>query len=128
MIAGGIANIAQVAELAATQQIPLPLNDPDLFTASPRWRDFIRNDRLALHQATARLLVESVRLDRYVRRAARHVTIPTLLLLAGQDRIIRNDRGSIFLLCERALTDPTFPKYPRLPVLECRGYERKPED
>jgi hypothetical protein len=40
-------------------------------------------------------------------------------------RIIRNDRGSIFLLCERALTDPTFPKYPRLPVLECRGYEEK---
>jgi hypothetical protein len=42
-------------------------------------------------------------------------------------RIIRNDRGSIFLLCERALTDPTFPKYPRLPVLECHGYERKAE-
>jgi hypothetical protein len=41
-------------------------------------------------------------------------------------RTIRNDRGSIFLLCERALTDPSFPKYPRLPVLECRGYDPLP--
>lgn len=38
-------------------------------------------------------------------------------------RIIRSDRESIFLLCERSLTNPTFPKYPRLPVLECQGYE-----
>lgn len=38
-------------------------------------------------------------------------------------RLIRSDRGSIFLLCERALTDPTFPKYPPLPMLECRGYQ-----
>lgn len=42
-------------------------------------------------------------------------------------RVVRNDRGSIFLLCARSLTEPTFPKYPRLPVLECRGYEKKPD-
>jgi hypothetical protein len=40
-------------------------------------------------------------------------------------RIIRSDRGSMFFLCELALTDSTFPKYPRLPVVECRGYEKK---
>jgi hypothetical protein len=39
-------------------------------------------------------------------------------------RTIRSDRGSVFLLCERSFSDPAFPKYPRLPVLECRGYER----
>lgn len=38
-------------------------------------------------------------------------------------RIIQSDRGSIFLLCELSFTDPAFPKYPPLPVLECRGYE-----
>ncbi len=27
-------------------------------------------------------------------------------------------------MCERSLTDPSFPRYPRLPVLSCRGYER----
>jgi len=37
---------------------------------------------------------------------------------------MKSDRGSIFLLCERSFTDATFPKYPRLPVLECRGYEK----
>jgi len=40
-------------------------------------------------------------------------------------RVIESDRGSIFYLCERSLTDPSFPKYPRLPVLACRGYELK---
>jgi hypothetical protein len=24
------------------------------------------------------------------------------------------------------LTDPRFPKYPRLPVLSCEGYKKKP--
>ncbi len=42
---------------------PIPLNDPELFTATPRWQEFLRDDPLRLHQATARLLVESVRLD-----------------------------------------------------------------
>jgi hypothetical protein len=37
---------------------------------------------------------------------------------------MRSDRGSVFYLCERSLTDPAYPKYPRLPVLECAGYDR----
>jgi alpha-beta hydrolase superfamily lysophospholipase len=82
--------------VSPTRPFPIPLSDPDLFTATPRWRDFIRGDPRALHEATARFLVESVLLDRYVRRTARHVTIPTLLLLAGKDRIIRNDRTHTF--------------------------------
>jgi hypothetical protein len=38
-------------------------------------------------------------------------------------RPIRSDRGSVFYLCRRSLTDPGYPQYPRLPVLFCRGYE-----
>lgn len=38
-------------------------------------------------------------------------------------RIIRSDRGSIFYLCRRSATDPSYAQYPRLPVLSCRGYE-----
>ena len=38
-------------------------------------------------------------------------------------RQILSDRGSTFYLCERSATDPKFPKYPRLPVLQCAGYE-----
>jgi len=40
-------------------------------------------------------------------------------------RRIESDRGSVFFLCQLALTDARFPKYPRLPVLTCSGYDRK---
>ncbi len=39
---------------------------------------------------------------------------------------MRNDRGSLFLLCVRSKTDPLYPKYPRLPVLQCEGFEELP--
>ena len=37
-------------------------------------------------------------------------------------RRITSDRGSTFYQCGLSATDPDFPKYPRLPVLQCRGY------
>ncbi|MGH2848570.1 MAG: hypothetical protein ACRDL0_21625 [Thermoleophilaceae bacterium] len=40
-------------------------------------------------------------------------------------KLIRNTRGSEFSMCERSKTDPSFPKYPRLPVERCRGYEER---
>jgi hypothetical protein len=30
---------------------------------------------------------------------------------------------STFWMCERSKADASFPRYPRLPVLQCRGYE-----
>ena len=41
-------------------------------------------------------------------------------------RRIESARGSVFILCNLSLTDPRFPKYPRLPVLSCDGYKKKP--
>jgi hypothetical protein len=38
---------------------------------------------------------------------------------------IRSDRGSTFYRCKLSDSDPTFPKYPRLPVLQCAGYTQK---
>jgi alpha-beta hydrolase superfamily lysophospholipase len=76
---------------------PIPLNDPELFTGTPRWQEFLRQDPLRLHQATARLLLESVRLDGYLRFVPKYVHVPVLLLLAEQDRIIRNDRTRSFV-------------------------------
>jgi hypothetical protein len=38
-------------------------------------------------------------------------------------RRVESDRGSTFYLCERSAIDASFPKYPRLPVLKCIGYE-----
>jgi hypothetical protein len=40
-------------------------------------------------------------------------------------RRIESARGSAFILCNLSQTDPRFPKYPRLPVLSCEGYEKK---
>ena len=36
-------------------------------------------------------------------------------------RIVQTARSQ-FLLCERSQETPDFPKYPRLPVLSCRGF------
>ncbi|HEX8065256.1 MAG TPA: hypothetical protein VF520_01885 [Thermoleophilaceae bacterium] len=38
-------------------------------------------------------------------------------------RIVRTTRGSSFSLCERSRTEPEYPRYPRLPVARCRGFE-----
>jgi hypothetical protein len=45
-------------------------------------------------------------------------------------REIRTDRGSVFTMCLRSFREPEYPKYPRLPVLRCAGFEdekKRPE-
>ena len=42
-------------------------------------------------------------------------------------RRITSDRGSIFVLCTYSTVDPTFPKYPRLPVIACRAFDERAE-
>lgn len=83
-------NIAWSRLVSPDRMFPVPLNEPGLFTASPRWQQFIRDDPLALREATARLLIESVRLDGYLRWTTRGIAVPVLLLLAERDRIINN--------------------------------------
>ncbi len=38
-------------------------------------------------------------------------------------RVVTSGKGSTFFLCRRATEDPTFRKYPPIPVTECRGFE-----
>jgi hypothetical protein len=40
-------------------------------------------------------------------------------------RHIASAKGSQFLLCQVSQSDPSFPKYPRLPVLRCSGHTPK---
>jgi hypothetical protein len=47
---------------------------------------------------------------------------PGLCASCKHSRTVRGSRTT-FWMCERSLTDATFPRYPRLPVLQCRGYE-----
>ena len=41
-------------------------------------------------------------------------------------RMVESAKGSQFLLCQLSQSDPSFPKYPRLPILACSGYSPKP--
>lgn len=38
-------------------------------------------------------------------------------------KLIPSSRGSVFYQCQLSFTDPRFPRYPRLPVLTCAGYQ-----
>jgi len=44
----------------------------------------------------------------------------------AHQQLVRNTRGSTFSLCTRSREDPDYPRYPRLPVLACPGYETTP--
>ena len=48
---------------------------------------------------------------------------PGLCGACAHARSIITARGSRFYLCELSRTDPRFPRYPRLPVLRCPGFE-----
>lgn len=51
---------------------------------------------------------------------------------AGQCRdcvhahVTETRRGTAYLRCLRAQTDPHYPRHPRLPVLLCPGHEPRP--
>jgi hypothetical protein len=42
-------------------------------------------------------------------------------------RQIESRKGSTFLFCRRSETDWRYPRYPRLPVLQCQGFEAEDE-
>jgi alpha-beta hydrolase superfamily lysophospholipase len=90
---------------------PIPLSDPELFTANPEGQRFIAADRFALHAGTAGLLASSTFIDIRLRRARRHVHQPILLMLAGKDRIVDNARTRA-VVSAMASTDKTMIEYP----------------
>ncbi|MCA2967456.1 MAG: hypothetical protein INH43_02945 [Acidobacteriaceae bacterium] len=47
---------------------------------------------------------------------------PGLCATCQYSRRIETARGSCFFLCEVALTNSSFPKYPPLPVLRCPAF------
>jgi alpha-beta hydrolase superfamily lysophospholipase len=76
---------------------PIPLNEPELFTASPEWREYVDSEPHGLRLATSRFLFSSFSLDIYLKRAAKRVAVPTFLALAEHDRIIDNARTAAFV-------------------------------
>jgi alpha-beta hydrolase superfamily lysophospholipase len=70
---------------------PIPLSDPTLFTGDESWQQFIRDDKLALHEATTGFFFANQNLDQMVEMNPEWIHCPLLLMLAGQDRIIDNE-------------------------------------
>lgn len=84
--------IAAALLTSPARRFEIPLNDPALFTDNPAGRAFIAADPRRLTHATARLLFASARLDAITRNAKRGaLRARTTLVLAGRDRIIRNE-------------------------------------
>jgi hypothetical protein len=42
--------------------------------------------------------------------------------------VITSSKASTFYRCRMSDIDPSFPKYPALPVLACRGYQPADDD
>jgi alpha-beta hydrolase superfamily lysophospholipase len=79
-----------------SQQIAIPLKDPALFTDSPAWQDYIARDPLTLRRVTVRFALEDRRLTLLARDAAERIHVPVLLMLAGRERIVDNERTRAF--------------------------------
>jgi alpha-beta hydrolase superfamily lysophospholipase len=104
--------------------IPIPLNEPELFTDEPRWREFIRQDPLALHQVTVSFLAANLRMTTYLERNVSRLEMPVLMMLAGRDRII--DNAATKRMFERmGSARKTFVEYPE--ACHTLEFEPKPE-
>lgn len=42
-------------------------------------------------------------------------------------RLVHTSRGSTFYLCRRSEKDPAYARYPRLPMIQCAGFESERE-
>jgi acylglycerol lipase len=71
------------------RRFKLPI-EPEMFTNTPRFLDFIRRDPWRLQKVTARFLLTSRALDWMIARRIANLRLPILLFLAGKDPIIDN--------------------------------------
>ena len=93
-----------------TARLAIPLM-PELYTANPRYLDFIRSDRLRLLKATTRFFWETGRLDRRRGRDSAKLELP-LLVLQGEDDAMMDVAGTRRWFARLDLEDKTYRAYP----------------
>jgi len=82
-------NIAKTFEIVR-RHIPIPIDDPALFTSVAEYQRFIAEDPLALHTVTSSLLNAGRDLDQILVEHGAKIQHPVMLMLAGKDAIIDN--------------------------------------
>jgi alpha-beta hydrolase superfamily lysophospholipase len=78
-------------------KVQVPLQDPALFTNSPKARRFIAQDPFTLRRITIRLARCNLELLRYATEAPEEIRVPVLLMLASRDPITQNQRTREFV-------------------------------
>ena len=96
--------------VAPTAPVTIPLT-PELYTTTPRYRDFIAADRFRLLTATAQFFWETARLDRRRQDAAARLRLP-LLVLQGENDAMMDVDGTRDWFRGLAVTDKTYRSYP----------------
>jgi alpha-beta hydrolase superfamily lysophospholipase len=102
--------IVLFAQLSPQSVVASPIT-PEMFTTTPRYLDYIESDPSRLTHATARFYWQSSRLDSYLANNITALDKPTLLFLAGQDRIIDN-AGVVGFMQQASLQDLEIIDYP----------------
>jgi acylglycerol lipase len=72
--------------------VPIPLDDPALFTDDPHWQQFIRDDPLTLRRISLSFLAATLDLTSQAERFPDRNPPPTFVALAGRDRIVDLER------------------------------------
>lgn len=104
--------------------IPIPLNEPELFTDEPHWQEFIRQDAMALHKVTVSFMAASLRMTDELERIADRLRMPILMMQAGRDKIIDNARSKQ-LFDKLASPQKTLIQYPE--ARHTLEFEPKPD-
>lgn len=81
--------IGLLSPVNPTARVATPIQ-PEMFTTTPLYLDYIRDDPLRLSSATVRFFWNSRRLDKYIDRHIATNRLPMQLFMAGQDTIIDN--------------------------------------
>jgi alpha-beta hydrolase superfamily lysophospholipase len=79
-----------VRERMQARKLEIPIQRGLLYSDTPKWRDYIDRDPLALREVSVRFAQADNRLTRYAKQAAPYIHTPTLMMLAGRDRILKN--------------------------------------
>lgn len=77
--------------LGRRAMLTIPI-EPEMFTRTPRYLEFIEQDALRLERVSNGFLLAGLSLDASIRRGLASLSSPTLLLLAEHDRIVDNAR------------------------------------